>query len=126
MNEVKEKLEEVILRELDKIGEYEEESAEKAQAVDNVTKLLKAETELHKIETDNSNVTARLYDEQERAEKEARDRRIDRYIQAGTVALTTLSSLVFNSVWMKRGFRFEETGSYTSRTFQNLFKTFNR
>lgn len=28
--------------------------------------------------------------------------------------------LVFYGVWMRRGFKFEETGSYTSNTFKNL------
>lgn len=28
--------------------------------------------------------------------------------------------LVFYGIWMRRGFRFEETGTYVSKTFQNL------
>ena len=32
--------------------------------------------------------------------------------------------LMFYGVWMRRGLRFEETGTFTSQTFKNLFNRF--
>lgn len=32
--------------------------------------------------------------------------------------------LIFYGVWMKQGFKFEETGAYTSTTFRGLFNRF--
>ena len=32
--------------------------------------------------------------------------------------------LVFYGIWMCKGFKFEETGTYTSTTFKNLFGRF--
>ena len=32
--------------------------------------------------------------------------------------------LVFYGIWMNKGFRFEQTGTYTSSTFKNLFRMF--
>ena len=32
--------------------------------------------------------------------------------------------LVFYGIWMNRGFKFEETGAYTSTTFRGLFNRF--
>ncbi|MCD8372126.1 MAG: hypothetical protein LUD27_02360 [Clostridia bacterium] len=32
--------------------------------------------------------------------------------------------LTFYAIWLRRGFKFEETGTYTSSTFRNLFNNF--
>jgi hypothetical protein len=32
--------------------------------------------------------------------------------------------LIFYASWMRRGFKFEETGTYTSTTFKGLFNRF--
>lgn len=34
------------------------------------------------------------------------------------------SQLIFYAVWMNRGFKFEETGAYSSTTFRGLFNRF--
>ena len=39
-------------------------------------------------------------------------------------ALGIVLPLSFYAVWMKRGLQFEETGSFTSKTFQGLTKFF--
>ena len=49
---------------------------------------------------------------------------IDRYFKVGTEAAAIVLPLIFYAVWMRRGFKFEETGSYTSTTFRNLFNRF--
>lgn len=46
-------------------------------------------------------------------------------IKAGTGIGAIVAPLVFYSVWMDRGFKFEEEGTYTSQTFKGLTNKFN-
>lgn len=42
----------------------------------------------------------------------------------GVETFGIIAPLMFYGIWMKRGFRFEESGTYTSRTFTGLTKWF--
>ena len=48
----------------------------------------------------------------------------DVIFKAGVDVATTIIPLVFYAFWMLKGFEFEETGSYSSTTFKNLFNRF--
>lgn len=48
----------------------------------------------------------------------------DRWIKLGCEVAKVAVPIIFYNVWMNRGFEFEETGSYTSNTFRNLFGRF--
>lgn len=48
----------------------------------------------------------------------------DRYAKIGIAAAELVLPLMFYGVWMSRGLRFEETGTFTSQTFKNLFNRF--
>lgn len=48
----------------------------------------------------------------------------DRYFRLGIAAAEIILPLVFYAAWMKRGFKFEENGTYTSTTFRGLFNRF--
>jgi len=50
--------------------------------------------------------------------------RTDRIIKVLVDGATILVPIIFYNVWMKKGFIFEETGTYTSNTFKNLFSKF--
>ena len=50
--------------------------------------------------------------------------RTDRIIKVLVDGATVLVPIIFYNVWMKKGFIFEETGTYTSNTFKNLFSKF--
>ena len=53
-----------------------------------------------------------------------REQKIDRYVRVGVAAVELMAPLVFYGIWMKRGFKFEESGVYSSTTFRNLFSRF--
>lgn len=53
-------------------------------------------------------------------EKEQRDR----YIRTGVEVAGIVLPLVFYGRWMKKGLEFEQTGTFTSKTFQGLTKLF--
>ena len=48
----------------------------------------------------------------------------DRYFRIGIAAVEIVLPLIFYAVWMHKGFKFEETGTYTSTTFRGLFNRF--
>lgn len=56
--------------------------------------------------------------------RQVRDSVIDRYVRVGVAAAELVLPLVFYGVWMKKGLKFEETGTYSSTTFRNLFNRF--
>ena len=56
--------------------------------------------------------------------QKAKDQRWWQYIRLGVDFLGIALPLGFYGIWMKRGFRFEETGSITSQTMRHLIKWF--
>lgn len=62
---------------------------------------------------------------EEAAQKlQARDQVIDRCVRTGVAVGELVLPLVFYGIWMNRGFKFEETGAFTSTTFKNLLNRF--
>lgn len=62
--------------------------------------------------------------EQEVRDNEKRNRFIDHIIRIGLGLVEIGAPLMFYAVWMKRGFKFEESGTFTSQTFRNLWSKF--
>ncbi len=48
----------------------------------------------------------------------------DRYFKLGIGVAELLIPLGFYAAWMRKGFKFEETGSFTSQTFRGLWNRF--
>jgi hypothetical protein len=48
----------------------------------------------------------------------------DRYFRVGIATAELIVPLIFYGIWMRKGFKFEETGAYTSTTFKGLFNRF--
>ena len=56
--------------------------------------------------------------------RQLREQKIDRYVRTGVAAAELILPLVFYGIWMRRGFKFEENGTFTSTTFRGLFNRF--
>ena len=117
-------LEEAIKAEIERLESLDSGSQEHVTAVDNVTKLYKLKLEedrntyerLDKIEIreiDQKSKTAQM----EESVK-------DRYFRFGMAAAELVLPLMFYGVWMRRGFKFEQDGTFTSQTFRGLFSRF--
>ena len=91
------------------LGTLEPGSVEQTAAVNNVDKL-------YRIMIDED----RLKSEESKTKNENRNR----YIQFGLEAAGIVLPLAFYASWMSKGFKFEETGSFTSTTFRGLFSRF--
>jgi hypothetical protein len=96
--EIKDLLGEEIKTEIQNLSTLEPGSKEKSTAIDDLAKLYRL-----------------------RIEDESRK---DRYFRLGVEAAGIILPLIFYGIWLRKGFKFEETGTFTSTTFRNLFNRF--
>lgn len=122
--EIKDLLGEEIKTEIRDLSTLEPGSKEKSTAIDDLAKLYRLRIEETKNEWDfNEKYDARESDnilKKDQLEEQVKDR----YFRLGLEAAGIILPMVFYAVWMRRGFRFEETGTYTSTTFRGLFNRF--
>ena len=122
--EIKGLLEEEIKEEIRSLSELDSGSKEKSAAIDDLAKLYKLKIEDTKVDFDyGEKYEARASDEQFKRDQLSEQVK-DRYFRLGIEAAGILLPLMFYAIWMRRGFRFEETGTYTSTTFRGLFNRF--
>ncbi len=113
MDQTKDMLEKQLQVEIEKISVMEDGSEEKSQTIDGINKLYRLMIDQEKNEAD--------------VEIEEIKTNTQTWIDRAKLAVDVIAigaPLVFYGVWMGRGFKFEETGTYTSRTFQGLTKFF--
>lgn len=147
MAEIKSLLDGVIETEILNIGSVGDEK--KADAIRNLAALHKLRIEEIKVEIDAEEKRARriMDDEHQKTEaalkerqtngadadrerdeqfkqRQLKDLNMDRYVRIGIATAELILPLAFYGVWMSRGLKFEETGTYTSATFKNLFNRF--
>ena len=135
--ETKELLEDVIAGKLQILKEeLSMDDKDKTESVSDVINLCKAMIEDDKVKLDNEEKIKKR-EADERTLKEAREsdekfkeqqeknQKWDRRIKYGLDAASIGLPLLFYGIWMRQGFRFEETGTYTSQTFRNLFGRFS-
>lgn len=146
---IKELLNEEIAAEILAISSLPSGSEEKSKAIEDLAKLYRLRIEETKSELDAEDKRSRRtleseasvreneikksqLDEQIKADvqdeqykRSQLDEQVkDRYFKLGIAAAELLIPLMFYGIWMRKGFKFEETGTYTSTTFRGLFNRF--
>ena len=149
MAEIKSLLDEVIEAEIAYVGSLSPEDEKKSKAIQHLADLHKLRIDEIKAKTDADEKRLRraMDSKQHRAELTLKERQadgdeaaraneeqfkqhqlndqvLDRYVKIGVATAELGLPLVFYGVWMKRGLKFEETGTFTSQTFKNLFNRF--
>jgi hypothetical protein len=121
--EIRDLLDEVVVSELETINNLSGE--EKSTAIDGVVKLYKIKLEADKNESDLiEKVDARENEQLFKKEQLSHDKKLS-YLKIGLEAAAIVFPLIFYGIWMRKGFKFEETGTFTSTTFRNLFGKFS-
>lgn len=106
MDEIRDLLGEEIKEEIQNLSTLEPGSKEKSMAIEDLTKLYRLRIEeLNKKDQLNEQVK-------------------DRYFRLGVEVAGIVLPLIFYAAWMRRGFEFEENGTFTSTTFRGLFNRF--
>ncbi len=122
--EIRDLLGEVIKTEIRNLSTLEPGSKEKSTAIEDLAKLYKLRIEETRNEWDfNEKYESRDSDIQFK-KNQLEEQVKDRYFRLGVEAAGIILPLIFYAIWMKRGFKFEETGTYTSTTFRGLFNRF--
>lgn len=146
---IKELLNEEIAAEIQAISSLDSGSEEKSKAIEDLAKLYRLRIEETKSELDAEDKRSRRtleseanvreneikksqLDEQIKADvqdeqykRSQLDEQVkDRYFKLGIAAAELLIPIIFYGIWMRKGFKFEETGTYTSTTFRGLFNRF--
>ena len=149
MAEIKSLLDEVIEAEIAYVGSLSPEDEKKSKAIQHLADLHKLRIDEIKAKTDADEKRLRraMDSKQHRAELTLKERQadgdeaaraneeqfkqhqlndqvLDRYVKIGVATAELVLPLVFYGVCMKRGLKFEETGTFTSQTFKNLFNRF--
>jgi hypothetical protein len=124
IEDIRDLLEEEIKTEIRNLSTLEAGSKEKSTAIEDLAKLYRLRIEETRNEWDfNEKYESRNSDIQ--FKKDQLEEQVkDRYFRLGVEAASIILPLIFYAAWMKRGFRFEETGTYTSTTFRGLFNRF--
>ena len=117
-------LEEEIKAEIKRLGSLESGSQEHTTAVDSLTKLYKLKLEEDKNTYERLDKIENREIDQESKTAQMAESVKDRYFRFGMAAAELVLPLMFYGVWMKRGFKFEQDGTFTSQTFRGLFSRF--
>lgn len=118
--ETKELLNEVIISDIQKLSQLDSGSDEKSKAIEDLTKLYRLKIEETKTENEALETRAKSRMNKEQVSEQVKDR----YFKAGIAVGELILPLIFYAVWMARGFKFEETGTFTSKVFMGLFNRF--
>ena len=132
MNEnINKLLDKEIAAEIQSISEMKDGSTEKSKAISDLATLYKLRIEENKNlwEADEKYDRRKMEEEAGLRDEDIKRTQIseqikDRYFKVGIAAAELMIPLVFYGIWMNKGFKFEETGAYTSTTFKGLFNRF--
>lgn len=127
---IEELLNEEIAAQIEALSGLQSGTKEKSTAIDDLTKLYKLRIEENKSVWDaDEKYNRRIMDgESVTKDSDFKERQIaeqvkDRYFRVG-IAAELLIPLMCYGIWMNKGFKFEETGTFTSSTFKGLINRF--
>ena len=128
MNEnVKKMLNDEIERQFGDLSTLTSGSDEKAKAIEELVKLYRLKIEETKTELEFNEKLERRKMEINQFNKEKAQQKEqckERYFKFGIEVAGIILPLMFYASWMKKGFKFEETGTFTSSTFKGLINRF--
>lgn len=98
--------------------------SDRTAAVDDLTKLYKLKLEEGKTRLNHEENIRKCTFENDLNRDQLKEQTKDRYFKLGMDAAKLVLPLLFYAVWMRKGLKFEESGSFTSATFRGLINCF--
>lgn len=120
MNETMELLREEIIDEIENLNSLTPGSEEHSVAVDSLVKLYKMKLEEEKVKNERTECCKRRSVD----EKQITQQNLIGYIRLGVDVAGIILPLIFYAGWLNAGFKFEETGAFSSATFKGLINRF--
>ncbi|WP_301035339.1 hypothetical protein [Parabacteroides goldsteinii] len=124
MEEIRNLLDEEIKAEIEALSSLSFGSKERLTATENLATLYKLRVDETKTALDFEEKSENRKNDDEFKKNQLAEQVKDRYFKLGIAAAELVLPLMFYAVWMRRGFKFEENGTYTSTTFRGLFNRF--
>lgn len=123
-DETKGLLEETIKEEINNLTTLKTGSEEKSTAIEDIAKLYKLKIDESKVVNDAQEKEIQRITENSLKEQQLTEQTKERYFRFGAEAAGIILPLIFYATWMRKGFKFEESGTFTSTTFRGLFQKF--
>ena len=127
-------LDDVIKSELEKVKDSIMSPEEKRTMVEYLVKLNSIQTERKEVKRKETELELKHLELEDKIEVQTDDKAykevlakremLQTFVKGGIEVFGVVAPIMFYSAWMKRGLRFEETGTYTSQTFKGLFGKF--
>ncbi len=122
--EIRDLLGEVIKTEIRNLSTLDAGSKEKSIAIEDLAKLYRLRIEETRNEWDFFEKYKSRDSDMQFKKNQLEEQVKDRYFRLGVEAAGIILPLIFYGIWMRKGFKFEETGTFTSTTFRGLFNRF--
>lgn len=122
--EIRELLDEEIKAQISKLSHLETGSKEKSTAIEDLATLYRLSMEEPRGELDFIEHYIAKEREEQMKKEQLTEQGKERYFRLGVEAAGIILPLIFYASWMKKGFAFEESGTFTSATFRGLFSRF--
>lgn len=113
-----------IENEIRNLGTFDSGSKEKSDAIDDLVQLYKLRIEENKLTIESTDKELKRLNDEAANLREDECKKKERYLRLGIAGAELIVPLIFYGIWMNKGFRFEETGSITSKTFNGLINRF--
>ena len=127
-------LDDVIKSELEKVKDSIMSPEEKRTMVEYLVKLNSIQTERKEVKRKETELELKHLELEDKIEVQTDDKAykevlvkremLQTFVKGGIEVFGVVAPIMFYSAWMKRGLKFEETGTYTSQTFKGLFGKF--
>lgn len=127
-------LDDVIKSELKKMKDSIMSPEEKRTMVEYLVKLNSIQTERKEVKRKETELELKHLELEDKIEVQSDDKvykeflvkreMLQTFVKGGIEVFGVVAPIMFYSAWMKRGLKFEETGTYTSQTFKGLFGKF--
>ena len=124
---IRRELDKEILKEIQDLSVLQTGSKEKDMAIENLATLYKLNIEEVKIKyeaLDRRNADKTSEHDLDLKQQQIDESIKDRYFKIGIEVAGLIVPIIFYGIWMKKGLKFEETGTFTSTTFRGLFNRF--
>lgn len=112
---------ELLTRQLDeeirKLSTMEDGSDEKTATVNGINQM-------YRLKIEERRMNEELKAQKVEAQRQEKFAIVDRVIEGVKVGVSVVGGIVVPIIFMNRGFKFEQEGTYTSQTFKNLFGKF--
>ncbi len=128
--QIMENLDEVILDNIEKLkglnfdDPVEDRRDRYEKAIENIAKLYKLRQEDAKLKLELKKSETEALAEEDALKSKLEEQKKDRTVKIALEVFAIGAPLIFYGIWMRKGFKFEETGTFTSSVFKGLFSRF--